>query len=150
MPGPLAGRIWFSCGEPPGVDGLAESRRFSSRRLAEDLVGRGIGAAAYPDTDALLEALAAELKPGDLALVMSNGGFDNLHQRLLERAGVGCRCSGGGNSLFLQPVIKKIRPGFFPPRLCGGKAACSFIETCGFMPGPDSAFVRRTLPDSLR
>ena len=75
--------------EPPGVEDLEEDRRFSSKRLAKDLAGRGITATAYPGTDTLLDALAAELKPGDLALVMSNGGFDNLHQRLLERLAQG-------------------------------------------------------------
>lgn len=40
-------------------------------------------ARAYADSDALLAALVEALVPGDLCLVMSNGGFDNLHQRLL-------------------------------------------------------------------
>ncbi len=71
--------------EPPGVEGLPPEGRFSSARLAADLQARGQQAWAYPDTDALLQALAGQLRPGDLALVMSNGGFDNLHARLLER-----------------------------------------------------------------
>jgi UDP-N-acetylmuramate: L-alanyl-gamma-D-glutamyl-meso-diaminopimelate ligase len=29
--------------------------------------------------------MADAAKPGDLILVMSNGGFDNIHERLLER-----------------------------------------------------------------
>ncbi len=70
--------------EPPGVEDLPPEQRFSSTRLADDLAMRGIQAAAYPDSQALLEALSQELAPGDLCLVMSNGGFDNLHQRLLE------------------------------------------------------------------
>ena len=41
--------------------------------------------AAYADdTDRLLEALLTEVRPGDVVLIMSNGGFDNLHQRLLD------------------------------------------------------------------
>ncbi|MEW5911676.1 MAG: Mur ligase family protein [Thermodesulfobacteriota bacterium] len=70
--------------EPPGVEDLAPEQRFSSARLAADLSAQGIPAAAFADTDALLAALLKELRPGDLCLVMSNGGFDNLHQRLLE------------------------------------------------------------------
>jgi UDP-N-acetylmuramate: L-alanyl-gamma-D-glutamyl-meso-diaminopimelate ligase len=69
--------------EPPGVEALDPGHRFSSARLAQSLGERGLTAAAYPHTEALLAALLAELKPGDLALVMSNGGFDNLHARLL-------------------------------------------------------------------
>ena len=70
--------------EPPGVEDLAKEERFSSAHLAEELGARGVAAHAFPDSDALLEGLLAELRPGDLCLVMSNGGFDNLHARLLE------------------------------------------------------------------
>lgn len=35
--------------------------------------------------DAIVDALAAEAKAGDHVLVMSNGSFGNIHQRLLER-----------------------------------------------------------------
>lgn len=71
--------------EPPGVEDMPEAERFSSDRLASALATVGIPARAYPDTDAILEALLAELRAGDLCLVMSNGGFDNLHQRLLDK-----------------------------------------------------------------
>lgn len=70
--------------EPPGVEDLPESERFSSDRLAGALRDQGITARAYADTDALLAALLEELHEGDLCLIMSNGGFDNLHERLLE------------------------------------------------------------------
>ncbi|MBI4797528.1 MAG: UDP-N-acetylmuramate:L-alanyl-gamma-D-glutamyl-meso-diaminopimelate ligase [Desulfarculus sp.] len=73
--------------EPPGVQDLPAAERFSSARLAADLEARGVPARAFTDSDALLAALLKELKPGDLCLVMSNGGFDNLHARLL--AGLG-------------------------------------------------------------
>lgn len=36
------------------------------------------------DFDALLEAVIAEAKPGDHVLVMSNGGFNGIHGKLLE------------------------------------------------------------------
>lgn len=35
----------------------------------------------------LLDALVEFLRPGDIALIMSNGGFDNIHRRLLEKLG---------------------------------------------------------------
>ena len=37
-----------------------------------------------PDTDTIINFLAREARSGDLVLVMSNGGFDNIHERLLE------------------------------------------------------------------
>jgi UDP-N-acetylmuramate: L-alanyl-gamma-D-glutamyl-meso-diaminopimelate ligase len=69
--------------EPSGVESLAPSQRFSSARLAQALAVQGLAALAFPDSESLLAALLAELKPGDLLLVMSNGSFDNLHARLL-------------------------------------------------------------------
>ncbi len=71
--------------EPPGVEDIPPGERFSSRRLARELAARGIPATAHPDTDTLLEALVHELRAGDLCLIMSNGGFDQIHQRLLMR-----------------------------------------------------------------
>ncbi|MBI3897524.1 MAG: UDP-N-acetylmuramate:L-alanyl-gamma-D-glutamyl-meso-diaminopimelate ligase [Gammaproteobacteria bacterium] len=50
--------------------------------VASALGNRG---AVYDNTNDLLEALVTELKPGDHVLLMSNGSFDNLHLRLLER-----------------------------------------------------------------
>ena len=73
--------------EPPGVESLQESERFSCRLLAEKLVARGIEAFSYGHTDALLAELSAALEPGDLCLIMSNGGFDRLHERLLSELG---------------------------------------------------------------
>jgi len=37
------------------------------------------------DLGALVEAIAAEARPGDHVLVMSNGGFGDIHQKLLDR-----------------------------------------------------------------
>jgi UDP-N-acetylmuramate: L-alanyl-gamma-D-glutamyl-meso-diaminopimelate ligase len=49
-------------------------------------VARAIGprATTEPSVDALLARLLADLKHGDQVLIMSNGGFGGLHQRLLE------------------------------------------------------------------
>ncbi|MEO1077417.1 MAG: Mur ligase family protein, partial [Bacteroidota bacterium] len=51
--------------------------------VAAEITRRGTPAAAYESVDALLPDLLAELRPGDLALVMSNGSFDGLMGRLL-------------------------------------------------------------------
>lgn len=44
----------------------------------------GTPAHLAPHADALLPLLLNELLPGDVALIMSNGGFGNIHQRLLD------------------------------------------------------------------
>jgi UDP-N-acetylmuramate: L-alanyl-gamma-D-glutamyl-meso-diaminopimelate ligase len=53
-------------------------------RVVEILMERGIPAAAFPSADALLPPLLNELRPGDVALIMSNGSFGGLHDRLIE------------------------------------------------------------------
>jgi UDP-N-acetylmuramate: L-alanyl-gamma-D-glutamyl-meso-diaminopimelate ligase len=49
-------------------------------------VARAIGpaAATEPSVEALLARLTADLRSGDQVLIMSNGGFGGLHQKLLE------------------------------------------------------------------
>jgi UDP-N-acetylmuramate: L-alanyl-gamma-D-glutamyl-meso-diaminopimelate ligase len=44
---------------------------------------RGPTARTFDDVDALLPPLVDTLRPGDVALLMSNGSFDGLHERLL-------------------------------------------------------------------
>lgn len=77
--------------EPPLVEEIPPPERFSAARLAEDLAARGIEAHAFGNTDDLLACLLEVLRPGDLCLIMSNGGFDNLHQRLLDALDEGNR-----------------------------------------------------------
>ncbi|MBI4775781.1 MAG: UDP-N-acetylmuramate:L-alanyl-gamma-D-glutamyl-meso-diaminopimelate ligase [Deltaproteobacteria bacterium] len=70
--------------EPPDLKKVVEGERFSSRRLVEDLKTNGKQAYYFPDTDAILEYLRETCREGDLVLIMSNGGFDGIHGRLLE------------------------------------------------------------------
>ena len=45
----------------------------------------GARAFVFHEIDAMVESLAATLKPGDHVLVMSNGGFGGVHAKLLQR-----------------------------------------------------------------
>ena len=45
---------------------------------------RKIFAFYFEKTDDLVDNIAATSKRGDVLLIMSNGGFDNIHERLLE------------------------------------------------------------------
>ncbi len=70
--------------EPDPLPGVAPEDHFSAARLASDLEARGQQAARFQDTDSILEHLGATLRPGDVVAILSNGGFDNIHQRLLD------------------------------------------------------------------
>ncbi|MFH1243545.1 MAG: UDP-N-acetylmuramate:L-alanyl-gamma-D-glutamyl-meso-diaminopimelate ligase [Pseudomonadota bacterium] len=69
--------------EPPLMEKIPADKRFSSQRLVEDLRKKSLKAHYFPTTDRLLEALMTEVRSGDVVLFMSNGGFDNLPERLV-------------------------------------------------------------------
>ncbi len=70
--------------EPPMMEKIPLEIRFSSKKLVHDLEEKGLHAAYFSDTDKLLNAMAREARAGDVFLIMSNGGFDDIHQRLLK------------------------------------------------------------------
>jgi len=71
--------------KPSRLDKIQPDERFSSEKLVSDLKKRGRDAHHFHDTDVLMDFLVREADRGDVLLIMSNGGFDNIHERLLER-----------------------------------------------------------------
>ncbi len=69
--------------KPPLLEKVPENERFSSEQLVADLSQKGQDARFFEDTDAILSFLRSEARSGDIVLIMSNGGFDNIHERLL-------------------------------------------------------------------
>jgi UDP-N-acetylmuramate: L-alanyl-gamma-D-glutamyl-meso-diaminopimelate ligase len=63
---------------------LAESERLSAEQLVDDLRRSGQHARHVPDVDDIITTIVAEHRPGDIVLVMSNGGFGGIHRRLLQ------------------------------------------------------------------
>jgi UDP-N-acetylmuramate: L-alanyl-gamma-D-glutamyl-meso-diaminopimelate ligase len=70
--------------QPPLLHKVPADDRFSSRQLVDDLRRRGKAAHFFQDTDAIIAFLSRNARFGDAILVMSNGGFDDIHSRLLE------------------------------------------------------------------
>jgi len=70
--------------QPPQVRKIPDGQEFSSEKLVSDLKQRGKQAFFFSDTEAIIDFLIRNTRPGDLVLIMSNGGFDNIHQRLLD------------------------------------------------------------------
>ena len=54
---------------------------------AEALAQLGNKAEVHADLDALIKAIAAHAQSGDQVLVMSNGGFGGIHEKLLKQLG---------------------------------------------------------------
>jgi UDP-N-acetylmuramate: L-alanyl-gamma-D-glutamyl-meso-diaminopimelate ligase len=52
--------------------------------LATALAPMGATASAYEDLDLMVKAIVGQARPGDHVVVMSNGGFGGVHQKLLD------------------------------------------------------------------
>ena len=70
--------------QPSLLEKIPPQERFSSQQLVADLKGQSKNAHYFTDTDAIIDFLVTEAKSGDLIIVMSNGGFDNIHEKLLS------------------------------------------------------------------
>jgi UDP-N-acetylmuramate: L-alanyl-gamma-D-glutamyl-meso-diaminopimelate ligase len=62
---------------------LPEAERLSVEQLIGDLQVQQRRARTLPSVDAIVDAVAHEAAPGDLVVVMSNGGFGGIHRKLL-------------------------------------------------------------------
>jgi UDP-N-acetylmuramate: L-alanyl-gamma-D-glutamyl-meso-diaminopimelate ligase len=70
--------------KPPLLKKIPEHQRFSSEKLVDDLISSGKTAHYFTDTQDIIAFLVKQVQPGDVVLIMSNGGFDNIHERLLQ------------------------------------------------------------------
>jgi UDP-N-acetylmuramate: L-alanyl-gamma-D-glutamyl-meso-diaminopimelate ligase len=66
---------------------LGDDNRLAPEAVAKSVRELGKDARAFEGADAIANYLAAEAKAGDLLLVMSNGSFDGLCDKLLKRLG---------------------------------------------------------------
>lgn len=70
--------------EPEPLKNLPFHERFSSKQLVLDLLHKkSTNAHYFADTAGILDFLVKTVEPGDVVAIMSNGGFDNIHERLL-------------------------------------------------------------------
>jgi UDP-N-acetylmuramate: L-alanyl-gamma-D-glutamyl-meso-diaminopimelate ligase len=66
---------------------LPEDERLSAEQIVDELKQSGVDARYIPAVDDIVRTVSKEARSGDLVIVMSNGGFDNIHQRLLSALG---------------------------------------------------------------
>ena len=58
--------------------------RFSSDELVEDLQKLGKPARCFDGADSIVDYLVGQAHQGDIVLIMSNGGFDGIYQKLMK------------------------------------------------------------------
>ena len=62
---------------------LPEEERLSPAKLVSDLKAAGVRARHIPAVADIVATLADQARPADLVVIMSNGGFDDIHRKLL-------------------------------------------------------------------
>jgi UDP-N-acetylmuramate: L-alanyl-gamma-D-glutamyl-meso-diaminopimelate ligase len=63
---------------------LPESERLSAEQLVADLGAAGQRARHIPEVDDIVNTIVGEHREGDVVVLMSNGGFGGIHQKLLQ------------------------------------------------------------------
>ncbi len=61
--------------------------RFDPERLAADLRGKGVPARHVADVEQIVAQVAERAAAGDTVVIMTSGGFEGIHDKLLARLG---------------------------------------------------------------
>ncbi len=70
--------------EPMALTGIPEDERLSAIKLTADLCDQSCDAKHFATTESILEFLKESSREGDVIAILSNGGFDNIHTRLIK------------------------------------------------------------------
>jgi UDP-N-acetylmuramate: L-alanyl-gamma-D-glutamyl-meso-diaminopimelate ligase len=77
---------------------LGGENRLDPETVAESVRALGKDARVLPSSEAIAEHLGTEAKPGDLLVIMSNGSFDGLCDKLLKKLGTAVQLVGEAKS----------------------------------------------------
>ena len=69
---------------PYRVDQIPSDDRLDVDKVLNSLSKKSIKANYFPDVTEIVEHLKNDCRFGDIVLIMSNGKFGNIHQRLLD------------------------------------------------------------------
>jgi UDP-N-acetylmuramate: L-alanyl-gamma-D-glutamyl-meso-diaminopimelate ligase len=63
-------------------EAIPAGERLHPENVVAALRARGLESAVYADADAIVAAIAPELRPGDVVAILSNGGFGGIYEKL--------------------------------------------------------------------
>ena len=66
-------------------EAIPEGERLDIHRVTNAIQASGKRVQIFPDADAIVRAVAPELRPGDVVAILSNGGFGGIYEKLPER-----------------------------------------------------------------
>jgi UDP-N-acetylmuramate: L-alanyl-gamma-D-glutamyl-meso-diaminopimelate ligase len=87
LPKAFAGADGVVLAQVARMDQLPENERLNPEKVVSDLKAAGKQAFYEPDTTAIIDRVVSLAGPGDVIVVFSNGGFDNIHSKLLSKLG---------------------------------------------------------------
>jgi UDP-N-acetylmuramate: L-alanyl-gamma-D-glutamyl-meso-diaminopimelate ligase len=67
------------------LESIPENERLHPQAVVSALQEDGREAVLLKDANAIVEAIAPELRPGDVVAILSNGGFDGIYDKLPQR-----------------------------------------------------------------
>ena len=67
------------------ADAIPEAQRLSVAAIVDGLIRAGKAARELADADAIVAAIAPELRSGDVVAILSNGGFGGIYDKLPQR-----------------------------------------------------------------
>ena len=67
------------------LEQIPEEERLNPQAVVDAIVNAGSPAFYEQNADAIVDRIVPMLRPKDIVAVFSNGGFDNIHEKLLER-----------------------------------------------------------------
>ena len=69
---------------PYRVEQIPSEERLDVEKVLNSLSKKNVKANYFPDVTGIVEHLKNDCRFGDIVLIMSNGKFGNIHQRLLD------------------------------------------------------------------
>jgi len=67
------------------LEQIPEAERLNPEKVVKEISEDGRPAFYEKNADAIIDRIMPLLKPEDVVVVFSNGGFDNIHEKLLAR-----------------------------------------------------------------
>lgn len=67
------------------LEQIPEKERLNPEEVVASIARTGRPAFYEPNADAIVDRIIPILRPNDVVAVFSNGGFDNIHEKLLSR-----------------------------------------------------------------
>jgi len=66
-------------------DKLKEEERLDPKQVVANIQAKGREAHFFPTVEAIIDFIVEHQQPGDVVMIMSSGGFDGIHKKLLDR-----------------------------------------------------------------